>query len=142
MNLSVTFINTLPILDINLNQSSITSCPRKQMVHFLHINTCSWNRIRKCGYLYRKGKSSYWSNNALNFGSSAHQKCVTDFYFLQAAGTWYILKHSPNALEDTLDCVVVTYGPPEGDISSITIQATDTRWVHSIECLFTAILSR
>jgi len=48
----------------------------------------------------------------------------------------------PNDMEDTLDCVVVTYAPPEGKTSLITKQAEVKRWVYNVECSFTAILSR
>ena len=110
--------------------------------NFLHSTTCSGGPDWKLWISKSKRKSSYWSNKALKLRSSAHQKCVTNFFLLQAGGTWYVLKHTPNDVENALDCVSITYGPPEGGISLITKHANVTRWVCNIHCLFTAILSR
>ena len=105
----------------------------------LHVRE---NRIRNFGYLNRKGKSSYLNQNALNFRSSTHQKCFTNFCFLQVIGTWYPLMHSPNDMDNEIDCIVLKVGRPEGNISLMTRRAYVIRWVHNIDCLFTAILIR
>jgi len=39
------------------------------------------------------------------------------FLFLQAVGTWYVLNHTSNLVEDALDCISVTYGSIEGNTS-------------------------
>ena len=55
--------------------------------------------------------------------------CGTIFLLLQANGTWYVFFHSSNDIENKLDCVVVNFGNPKGNISLITLQAYGKRWV-------------
>jgi len=42
-------------------------------------------------------------------------------------GTWYVLYHTPNDFEDNFECVVATYGPPQGNVSLVTLGAYDIR---------------
>jgi len=122
-----------------LNYQPLTLAADPVHSTLLHIRE---NRIRIFEYLNRTGKSSYSSHNALNFRSSTHQRCVKNFYFLQALGTWYVLMHTHNAMQDRYGCSVINYGYPEGNMSLITKEMYDIRWVHNIHCLFTAILRR
>jgi len=50
--------------------------------------------------------------------------------------------HSPNDMDNEIDCIVLKVGRPEGNISLMTRRAYVIRWVHNIDCLFTAILIR
>ena len=49
--------------------------------------------------------------------------------------------HKSNDLENSFDCVEFTIASPEGDRSLVTTEVYDIRWVHNINCLFTAICS-
>jgi len=42
--------------------------------------------------------------------------------------------HTPNVVDNDVDCVVVKYGNPEGNRSLIAFDAYDIRWVHNIHC--------
>jgi hypothetical protein len=39
--------------------------------------------------------------------------------------------HKDNDFEDNIDCVAVTYTPPEGNVSLITTEVYDKRWVNN-----------
>jgi len=64
--------------------------------------------------------------------------------FLQfiAGGLWHVLLHSNNSYEENMVCVACKFGRPVGNKTPVAIEAFDTRWVHNIQHLFTAILSR
>jgi len=73
----------------------------------------------------------------LQLNSSIHQKCVTNFEFLQFSGSrpWYSLKHVSYEAENNFDCVRNTVSAPEGNRSSITTEFYDKRWVQIITVL-------
>jgi hypothetical protein len=66
---------------------------------------------------------------------------MTNFVFLQFSGPrpWHMLLHTSHDYEEKYDCVTSTFASPEGNTSSVTVQVYDTRWVHDIHNLFTAI---
>jgi hypothetical protein len=81
------------------------------------------NRIRNFGHLNRKWKSSYLNNNSLYFGSLNSPEVCHKFRVL--TGYRYLVRAQafPNDFEDDFKCVVITYGPPEGNTTSIFKQA-------------------
>jgi len=62
--------------------------------------------------------------------------------FLQFSGPrpWYWLLHTPNDLDNDMDCPINIYESPEGNISTAIGHSYSIRWVHNIHCFFTAVL--
>jgi hypothetical protein len=81
--------------------------------------------------IYNNNKNQLIKIEDVIFKKLHSQMCVTNFFFLQATGTWYFALHLPNDIENSFDCVVITYARPEGNTSLITIEAYNIRWVHS-----------
>ena len=72
---------------------------------------------------------------------STPQKCVTNFVLSQFSGPrpWYLRLHLYNDFEEELDCPVGVFSIPQGNMSFITTDVHDIRWVHSIHSFFFAI---
>jgi hypothetical protein len=78
-------------------------------------------------YISNKKNKKQLTYDPLNLRTSNHTKCDTDFLILQALGTWYVLLHSPDVFEETIECMAVTYAYPEGNVGLITVKAFDIR---------------
>ena len=63
----------------------------------------------------------------------------TDFLLLESTGTWYLFWHSSTDIENKLDCGVTNFGPPQGNVSVITLQVYNTCCVHIFHCFFIEI---
>ena len=62
----------------------------------------------------------------------------TDFLLLEATGTLYLFRHSSNDIENHLDCGVINFERPHGNVSVITLQVYNTSFMHDFHYFFTA----
>ena len=59
---------------------------------------------------------------------------------VSAPRPWYVFLHPSNDIDNKLACRVLNYGIPEGNTRLLTAKVFVIRWVHNIQCLFTAVL--